>query len=184
MRKWVKVTIAKELREFQAYMEVERHPRDIKGRKAKAKDDLHDIAEECDWLKSKVDKFIAENTTIPFSELMIRIEETRELIVAANIDLDTIELARSKPDITYGKYELSEVHGEHTRLHPVTPKEMVQNDIRQRLINNEENQRLTEELMKSIVVPYTNQDEENETEENETSFQKEINEHERQNEII
>ena len=131
-----------------------------------------------------MDKFIAENTTIPFSELMIRIEETRELIVAANIDLDTIELAGSKPDITYGKYELSEVHGEHTRLHPVTPKEMVQNDIRQRLINNEENQRLTEELMKNIVAPYTNQDEETETEENETSFQKEITEHERQNEIL
>ena len=44
MRRWAKTTIAKELREFQAYMEEERHPRDIEGRKTKAKNDLHDVA--------------------------------------------------------------------------------------------------------------------------------------------
>ena len=144
-------------------MEEERHPRDIKGRKAKAKDDLHDVAEECDWLKSKVDKFNAANTTIPFSELMFRIVETRQLIVAANIDLDTMELAGSNPEIKYGKYEISEIHGDHTALHPVTPREMVQNNIKRSLINNEKNQKLTEDLMIDRVDPCTSQSEEEET---------------------
>ena len=153
LRRWAKVTISKELREFEEYMRVQRHPRDVKCRKLKTKSALNDIAEECEWLRNKVNKFNERNTTIPFNELIFKIMETRHLVTAANIDLDTITLAGSNPEIKYGQYEISEIHGEHTALHPVTPREMVQNNIKRSLANNEKNQKLTKSLMKSIVDP-------------------------------
>ena len=194
VRRCVKLTITKGLREFTEFVEVTRQPEEINKAKTKLIDELFDVEGEVHWQQDRLEKFMNENTRIPFNELMNRLEETRELVVAARIDLETAVIAGIKPNITLGKYELTEIQEEHTEqivtqgdmFRGGMPGEPFQRELISRLINNSGNNRLTEDLMNTMLAPYTNRIIQDDTEEAQTShqksFQKEIEEHQRNTE--
>ena len=87
VRRCVKTVITKGLKDLSKYMEVQRHPEDINREKVKLINELFDVEGEVHWQQSRLEQFMNENTRIPFNGLMSRLEETRELVVAARIDL-------------------------------------------------------------------------------------------------
>ena len=117
-------------------------------------------------------------------------QKTQTLIGIARYDVDTAAIAGSKPNITFGKYEITEIQEEHTETQLVTqgdifrgsiPGEPFRRELISMLVNNNDNNRLTENLMNTIINPYTNRATQDDTQEAQTahqkSFQREIEEH-------
>jgi len=147
------------------------------------------------WLKSRADEFINEDTKIPFCWLMDRLENTKTLLAIARYDIDTAATAGSKPNITFGKYELTEIQEDYTEVQLVTqgdmfrggmPGEPFQRELISRLIDNGDNNRLSEDLMHTMLNPHYNRIIQDVTQEAQTShqksFQREIEEHQRKTE--
>ena len=190
-RIWVKKSIVEYLEQFNKFIsEVERHPEEIKIEKKITIGKLYEMEHEVDWLKSRAQKFINEDTEIPFSWLLDRLENTKTLIGIARYDVDTAAMAGSKPNITVSKYELTEIQEEHTETQLVTqgdifrgsiPGEPFRRELISMLVSNGDNNRLTENLMNSIINPHTNRAIQDDTQEAQTahqkSFQREIEEH-------
>merc|ERR1712082_78936 len=165
-RIWVKKSIIEILEKFNNYiLEVERHPEEIKIKKKKTKGELYEMEHEVDWLKNRAHEFINEDTEIPFCWLLDRLDNTKILLGIARHKIDTAAIAGSKPNITFGKYELTEIQEDHTEMQLVTqgdmfrggmPGEPFQRELMSRLIDNGDNNRLSEDLMHTMLNPHYN----------------------------